>query len=269
MKESLPQRYEPQTRIEVFSRLHSRFEVDVSEVNGLENLLSFSKEAPLIIASDHLTDITIETVIAEAAKYKKIGVAAQSTHLEIPVGGRLMKWAANERIYPISTHKDTAMSRQALHRFRLADYERMAAEMLNGISIVTAAHRPSYSGTLPDHPGLAAVTLHQLTGAPIVPVAVDIQLDSEMDPVHDFIGTVKRLAIHKRPKAHISFGEPMIFPPIEKEMLDLLEKLYNLSLPVEQKEEGEIALSKVLQQGGDIMYALASLLPPEKRGIWE
>ncbi len=267
-------RSEDKSRMEFFSKLHSRLELSITERKGYKNLLAVPKDRPVVIASDHLSDITLETVIGEASPFRKVAAAAQSTHLEIPVGGRFMEWAGNNRLYPVSTNEETKHQRQAQHLYRVEDYEKMVEAMKKGESMVTAAHRPEYSGHLPHHPGLSALTLAHLTGAPIIPATVDIHASPDVirSLVKDVKGTAKRLIQRNRPQASVSFGQPIELEPIPKEDLQLLERFINIplrkTLTDEEKDRANAVYQKMMQEGETVMLALSEMLPPEKRGKW-
>jgi len=262
-------RTEPRSKIEFFSRLHSRLELDVTEVRGIENLLKEKDSKGIVIASDHLSDITLETIIAETAKYRKVGAVSQSSHLEIPIYGKFMQWAGSNRVYPIGTREETKKLRQAVHKYHLNDYQPMIEAVRSGISIVTAAHRPCYDGHLPERPGLSAVTIAQLANAPVVPASVDIIYDKQVDPVKDVKGSVIRFITGKKPRAVVSFAEPIHFDPIPISEIELVEKYMNHQLT--KKYELEMAkglLEKMQLQGKVIMKNIANMLPEEKRGVW-
>lgn len=267
-------RLEKRSKMEFFSKLHSRMEIAVTERKGYENLLAVPRDKPVVIAPDHLSDITMETVIAEASPYRKVGTASQSTHLEIPLYGKFMEWAGSRRVYPISTNEETKHQRQAQHIYRLSDYEVMADAMMRGESIVTAAHRPEYSGHLPNHSGLSALTLAHLTESPVIPAAVDIHASPEVikSLVKDLKGSVKRFVTGKKPNTTVLFGEPIEFEHISREDLQLLERFINLplrrTLSDEEKDKANAVYQKITKQGEILMQAVANLLPPEKRGKW-
>lgn len=260
-------------RIGIVTRINSESKVHKPTVEGLGNLIGIPKTEKLVIATTHLSDIDMDTAIATIAPYRDVSVASQSTHLENPISGRLMRWATENEIYGVSSKFGKKPTRLPTYRFNPKDYEAMKVALEKGRAMVIAAHKPAYEWKLPDKPGLGAVYLAQTSGATILPTAVDVQYPEFIDlsPINP--GVLRRLLQGKRPDVRVVFGRPMRLNPIPSEKLMNVTKFFNHDernrMTKDEIEEAKTTLKTLQLQGSEVMKSLADMLPRNKRGRWQ
>ncbi len=257
--------------LEQFTKAHTAFEVNVTSIEGQQILEQIPRDQPLIVASSHLSDIDTEAIASVVEPIRPIGIAVEDRHLKNPAFRLVTQSATQNRLFPITTHQDSVNRRQALHEFRLKNYEAMATAMKEqSLTMVIAAHRPTYDNQLAKHPGIGSVTLASLSHALIVPAAVVIEGKAE-ETVKGVISSIRRFIGKQRPKARIVLGEPIEIDYLTQEELTLVDELFDSTRrPREggRRIAAQAAYQKLLGQGEKVMHALASLLPPEKRGQW-
>lgn len=256
---------------------------------------SVPTKTPPIFAPTHITDpdIPIATTVlgrlkTSAGRAFNLAIADQSVHHE--PGGEFwvylgLKIAGPENFFPLDWPKVEGKKRP---RFNPKNFLPMQAAMVRGKSIVIAAHNPVFTGQL-GKGGHGAVYLAQITGQPIVPIAVD---------------TEKTGALH-RPTARVIIGSPLHLRHIdgieqyayliekwesrvtseEAAILEALEeKKEHSTLTAEESEQTARLESKAFtdeerrmwkkltaalrEQSDILMRAIAALLPEEKRGMY-
>lgn len=255
------------TGINIESKLHK------PTVKGLENLIKIPKTEKLIIATTHLSDVDMDTVIATTAPYRDLSVTSQSTHLENPVSGPIMRWATKKEIYGISSEPRRNSDWQQKFMLKPQDFEAMKVPLEKGRAVVIAAHKPTHKWKLPDISGLGDIYLAQISGATILPVAVDIQYPEfiELPPISPAV--LKRLLQRKRLDVKVTFGKPIRLSPIPPEELRMFVRFLNpdekQKMTEDEIKKSRLVLNTVLSQGSEVMQSLANMLPPAKRGRWQ
>lgn len=260
-------------RIGWTSRLNSESKLHKPTVDGLENLTAIPENQELIIATTHLSDIDMETAISTVSPYRDVSVASQSTHLENPIFGRLMRWATENEIYGVSSKFGKKPNWLPAFRFNPKDYEAMKAPLEKGRAMVIAAHRPTHEWELPDKPGLGAIYLAQISGGVILPTAVDVQYPEFIDLSPIGKGVLKRLVLGKRPDVKVTFGTPIQLTPIPQEEISVAGKFLNHDerhkMTADEIQQAKLVLEKLQLQGAEVMKSLANMLPQSKRGRWQ
>lgn len=261
------------SRIGIVTKINSELKLHKPVIEGLGNLTQIPKTEKLIIATTHLSDIDIETAIAAIAPYRDVSVTSQSTHLENPISGRIMRWAAKKEIYGISSRPRKNSTWRQDFEFNPQNYEAMRTPLEKGRALVIAAHQPTHEWKLPNKPGLGAIYLAQISGATILPTAVDIQYPEFIDLPPISLDILKRLLQGKRLDVKVAFGKPIRPTPIPSEEIKLLNKFLNHdekhTLTKDEISKSRSILEKLKLQGSEIMKSLASMLPQYKRGPWE
>jgi len=261
------------SRIGKSARFNSETKLNKPTIEGLENLTNIPRAEKLIIASTHLSDIDTETAIATVAPYRDVSVADQSTHLEIPVFGNIMRFLGENELYKVSSRFGKKGNWLPAFRLNPKDYEAMRAPLEKGRVLVIAAHQPTHEWRLPNKPGLGAIYLAQITGATILPTAIDIHHPEFIDFPIINLDILKRLLQGKRIDVRVAFGKPIKFTPIPYDEIRLLSKFLNHDerhvLTKDEINKSRSTLEKLKSQGAEVMRSLASMLPQEKRGVWQ
>ncbi|MBT3249890.1 MAG: hypothetical protein HN846_03980 [Candidatus Pacebacteria bacterium] len=210
---------------------------------------------PVIFATTHLSDLDTTAFLNVLAKETKIMVSvayesSQESPLQNSVGwfnlsiAKLM--VGKENFLPITSHQGKGV-------LAPKDYESQAEIIKNGRSIVMAGYHSrkidkargirhighnQRGVTLPNKGGVGAVFLSILSGAPIVPVAIDIESDKF------------------RPGISVKIGE-LISPKVSSDFSNW-EKMTS--------EEKRFAIRELRHYSDMILKSQASMLPTEKRG---
>jgi len=147
-----------------------------TDIEGIENIEGLPKDRPSIVVSTHRTEADIGLAIGAVGKHLPMIVSDISTHSS-PKGdlgdkstylGKKLFGSDNFR--PISYHWEG--DKKIPDAFNPMDFDAMANAMQEtGKSILMAAHNPKQSEPTP---GYGAAYLALLTGAPIVPVSVEV-----------------------------------------------------------------------------------------------
>lgn len=106
---------------------------------------------------------------------------------------------------------------------------------------------------------------------PLVPVALDIQSKRPLKPRRLDI-RAKNLIFGKKADVKMIIGNPMSFPEIPYDQLQLTINLFSpdkrRTMTAKQIGDAQKIIETLLVEAGEVMQALASNLPPEKRGKW-
>lgn len=226
-------------------------------VEGRQNLPS----GACVVATTHLSGYDVPEVAAELMKNRNAGMAMQSTILNFPMLRPFIHLMGEEDFFPISNRNSSNLDFEGLEQMRDAITK-------EGKTIVLAAHNPTKDWKLPDNPGLAAVILAHAAKVPLVPVDLDIQ--SKTYP--KLRRLVKNSVLGKKPDAKMIIGSPISFPEISEDKLKAVINLYSLDkrrvMSEEQIRGAKVTLNILKSEAESVMKALASNLPPEKRGKW-
>ena len=249
---------------------YSEFFIKPPRTQGLNNLTQIPQNQPLIIASTHLSDIDVQTVAANIAPYRNVGIASQASNQRDFLIGSFLRLAGIANVFGITNEYDSK-KHLSHYKFNHEDFEIMNEAIKKGKTIVIAAHNPTYNWKLPEKPGKGAVYLAQLSNAMILPAALDIQSDMPIGMADDKINSIKRFILGKKPNARIIIGKPIKFSPIEqhdlKQMADYFENKIKNQFKNQDLEKIQITITKIKEQAQTIMKVLADMLPQEKRAI--
>lgn len=227
-------------------------------VEGRENMPT----GPCVVAATHLSGFDVPEVAAEMMKNRKTGMSMQSSIYDHPLPKLLMQLMGKDNFFPLSNRNSSSLNDEDLKQMETAIVK-------DGRTIVVAAHNPTKEWKLPDNPGLSAVILAHAAKVPLVPVALDIQ---SRIPVREGIISIVKNALKHRPGSKIIIGNPMSLPEISDGKLEAAINLFSpdkrRAMTKEQIEEAQGVLDILKSEAGEVMKALASNLPPEKRGKW-
>lgn len=226
-------------------------------VEGRENL----PPGPCVVATTHLSGYDVPEVTAEMMKNRNAGMALQSTILNFPLARPFVHMLGKENFFPLSNRNSSILNAEEIEQLK-------DAIVRDGKTLVVAGHNPTKDWKLPDSPGLAAVILAHAATVPLVPVALDIQSKTYPKPRR----LVKNSIFGKKPDAKMIIGSPISVSEIPDDQLQLAMNLYSPGkrrlMTQEQVQEVQATLDILKSEAGEVMKALASNLPPEKRGKW-
>lgn len=272
-----PESYEeekikPETSKRLLTALEmTRLNFSKIEVIGEENLNDIPEDARVVIAVDHLNNLSIPTAALELGSRLPIQISNQSTqfpflgrgHLGVAVGGK-------DNFKGIDYDSKTNEPKP----FNPENFDQMLQPLDEGYAIVVAAHNPVNTNVLPEKAGYGAAYLAGIADAYIVPVSVNIKsevhvMEANAGILKNMKGTIDMLA--NRPEAEVTIGKPRKIQ--EGSDIHRLNALF-----MKRKEEGrltgdELEEFRLLRHSlavasDEIMEDLASMLPEEKRGEW-
>lgn len=264
--------------------LYSEIVTQRPQVVDLHNLEKIPKGINPIIAGTHLrSDTSLQIIARELGKKFNLGIALQSENRKNPLINAFFSLVGQDNFYDIDNKTIRRMvngksERTDTYKLNFNNYEAMRDAMKIGKTLLIAGHwAPIYNGILPDKPGFAAVYLAHLSGQRVVlPIALDIYTDNEdLGRIDRIPSIIKNLLTGNRPKSKMTICKPLILDPINSLEIDLMKRL--IQAKIEQKPSGlnskeeKIAVEtnkKIRRDSEKVMYALAYVLPPEKRGIW-
>ncbi len=261
----------PQPESESFPRTSERLlrsvellaktQVSKVEVSGREHLEELRPEEVPIFTTSHIQDVDIPLAVAVFGRAQTatgrtfdIAVTDQSVHhsfREEPSTNIGLRAAGKENFIPIDWKKGSGGKTP---RFNPANFPPMRAAMERGKSIVIAAQNPTFTGSL-GKGGVGAVYLAQLSGQPIIPFAVDMG---------------EKEGVLQRPVANTHIGAPLRLEPIPgiAQLAALEEKRSNRTMNGEEQVTYRQLVHALKEQSQQVMQAIASMLPAEKRGIY-
>ncbi len=246
------------------------FNLGKVEVRGLDNLDKISRDERVIIATSHISDMDIPVVVAKLGRRLNPIVSNQSFQHEFSKSALpniAMRIAGEENFVPIDYDVETGKP-----SFNPKNFEAIQKDKRN---VVVAAHNPTDEWELPDKGGYGAVYLAEISGATILPVAVDIKSEEKvgMGPRRGKMGETIKIflkSVIRRPDTDVVIGEP-----IKLEKIDGLERFSELMdikkqrrLNKEELGEFKNLSDKLRERSAEVMTALAHLLPKEKQGRW-
>jgi 1-acyl-sn-glycerol-3-phosphate acyltransferase len=247
------------------------------EVVGRENLEQLTPGMRVIFATTHTSDNDVLLAVEALGEDFDLAVTDMSIHRNLRQSAKAMdptilgiKIAGKENFLSLKYSQRKAGRRGWIDP---EDTEKIKATLEAGKSVIIAAHNPTFDGKLSANPGFATIRAAQITeNAVVVPVAV--QIGEPADVLG--IGNPKNIleTRRKRPSLKVSIGEPLRFddPEVKKagDFIDenVRRREAGSSLPDDARKLG--AARKIIRkEGGRLMRAIASMLPPEKRGVWQ
>lgn len=214
-------------------------------VVGLQNLEKIPKGSKVIFATNHTEDINVPIAAAILARNFDIAIVDESTHhnfFAYPLVCLGIKIAGTKNFLPLDYVKDKNHVWRPGH-FNPKNFEEMAKALNSGKSIVIAAHNPGRP--IPEKAGWGAVYLAMKANAYIVPIAIDL----------------KDTNLAKKPDVTVKIGKPTKLSPIDTEAIKQIAS--------QDKKRFKAAKEKLRPHTNWLMTTLASMLPEEKRGIWD
>lgn len=245
-------------------RFLTRLVLRKPQLEGLQNLQEIPPGQHVIFAVSHISDSDMPAAASELLTYRPMDIVNLSTaHTDFIQNTGMKLTGTKGRFLGIKNTFDH-VHQKPISEFSPENFVTIA-QSLQKKDVMIAAHNPSKTWQLTRNPGIGAVYLAQLTGAPIIPVAVNIHSERAigMSPdIHDekrtgamaaLAKSIKELITGQKPEVTIHIGKPIVVSPMEE------EKLSNPTREV---------LMELRGQGAEIMQAIAEMLPAEKRGEW-
>ena len=250
-------------------RLWKRMQVKGEiETEGMENLDLIPPGKKVIFAPTHITDGDIPAAALALGDHFKLGIVNQSVHHRLTGEPSMylgLLLAGKGNFYPVDFEWVKRKGKKSkVGRFNPQNYLAMSKAMdEEGKAMVMAAHSPAFNSKLPGKGGFGVVFLAGLTDAVVVPVAVDFQSE------HTITAETYLQNIVHRSGVKIRIGKPIDFEPIEgiEDSLELFSQEKGL-LSADERAESRRILKTLTRQSNQLMRELASLLPPDKRGVW-
>jgi hypothetical protein len=241
------------------------------EVIGEEHLKEIPEGARVIIAVDHLNNLSIPAAALVMGRRLPIQISNQSTqfsfrenpggHLGVAVGGK-------DNFKGIDYDAETNEPKP----FNPENFDAMLDPLNEGYAIIVAAHNPVNTNVLPEKAGYGAAYLAGIADAYILPVSVNVK--SEVRVMEGKAGILKNIKgtvdmLKNRPEAEVTIGKPRKVSE-EKEIqrfhyLFMKHKEMGRLTP-EELEEFKKLRGSLNAASEEIMEDLAEMLPEEKRG---
>lgn len=234
-------------------------------VHGLSHIESLPQDTPIIAATSHATDADVPFSAYAIASIRNVIITNQSTHYRFsqdPLSYIALHIGGRKNFLPISY--DPVVHQRPTPRFNINDFDPMAAAIHRGKDIVIAAHNTSVHNGLERH-GYGAVYLANRTGAPIIPIGVQVDID-HASSIHMADHPI-RTVLH-RPAITIRIGEPLPFEPLANidEFSRILRDTPRDQLTPSQQSFVLQTFTAMGQQSDRVLRTIASLMPPPNRG---
>jgi hypothetical protein len=271
-----PEKIKPHTseRLLVALKLN-RLNFGKVEVLGLENLQEIPTNSKVVIAVDHLTNLSVPTSAMVMADKLPILISAQSSSFSVfenPMGNTGIAAGGKKNFRKI----DYNIKNDRPGPLNPENFLAMAEDMEDGFATIVAAHNPVNDNTLPEKGGYAAAYLAGMTDSYVLPMAINIKKDevraaeSGAGLMHNIKATFAMLT--ERPDVEVTIGHPHKLVQSED-----IKRFHELFL---KHKSGEILssndraefsqLRKSLEEASqNIMIDLAKMLPEKKRGKWK
>jgi hypothetical protein len=230
-------------------------------VSGQEYLEQLRPGNKVIVATTHISDMDVPFAAYALRRSLNLAITEMSIHRDLSYSlragdpsflGTLIAGRKNflTVTYPTPERGDLTIQ----------DLANVGIALDKGKAVVIAAHnRPGkeqINRQLDSHPGYFAVLSAYLSGALVLPVAVQIGEPTDAYGT-DTIDHWKEL-VKVRPPVQVTIGSPLQFNPPDgvKEAATVRELLH-------------VSRGNLRRDRETLMVALADLLPGEKRGIWD
>jgi hypothetical protein len=243
------------------------------EVIGEDHLKEIPEGARVVIAVDHLNNLSIPTATLEMGKRLPIQISNQSTQFlwkENP-GGRVGVVVGGEKNFK---GIDYDAKTNEPKPFNPENFDGMLEPLNEGYAIIVAAHNPVNTNKLPERAGYGAAYLAGIANAYILPVSVNVK--AEVHTMEGRAGMLKNLKgqiamLKNRPEAEVTIGKPRKLA--EERDIQQLHYLF-----MKHKEAGRLSPEEMQEfkhlrisldaASDEIMEDLAAMLPENKRGEW-
>ncbi len=248
-----------------------------TEIVGAEKFKEIPEGKKVIFATSHMTEYDVPIAIAvlgENYKNKDLKVVDQDSHHKFFGGEKPvflgLKIAGMKNFHSVDVK---GIGNERISRFNPKNFNPIKESLDKGSPVVIASYldvvHKGPSWELPDRIGNGAAYLAQITeDAVVVLVAVDIQADEPFG-----VGKIDVMHVvkNRRPRVNVVVGSPMELKKIEgiDEFTQFLRKrAHKVDVIYEGKERFKEIKLALQNESGQIINAIADLLPEEKRGRW-
>ncbi len=243
------------------------------EVIGEEYLKEIPEGAKIVIAVDHLNNLSIPTAALELGSRLPIQISNQSTQFsfrENPGGNIGVVAGGKKNFKGIDYDSETDKPKT----FNPENFDEMLDPLSEGYAMVVAAHNPVNNNKLPEKGGYGAAYLASIADAYVVPVSVNIK--SEVHVMEGNAGIINNLKgavsmLKNRPEAVISIGKPRKVAEeanIQKFHSLFMKRKESGRLSADELEEFKRLRASLNSASNEIMEDIAIMLPEEKKGTW-
>jgi hypothetical protein len=241
------------------------------DVIGLENLQEIPAGGKIVIATDHLNNLSVPTAAMVMADKLPIKISAQSSSfslLENPMGHTGIAAGGKKNFRAI----DYDIKNDRPKPLNPENFSAMAEDLEAGFAEIVAAHNPVKNNQLPEKGGYAAVYLAGITDGYVLPMAINIKkaevhaAESGAGIMHNLKATLSLLK--EKPDVEVVIGHPR--QVAQSHEIKCFHELFLRHKSGEALSKDELAefskLRKSLEAASEnIMQDLAELLPEERR----
>ena len=276
INENIPEKEIPQTSKRLKAALElNRINFGKVDVSGWENLNEIPVGGKIVIATDHLTNLSVPTAAMVIADKLPILISAQSSSfslLENPMGHTGIAAGGKKNFRAI----DYDMKNDRPAPLNPENFSVMAEDLEKGYAEIVAAHNTVKNNQLPEKGGYAAAYLAGMTDSYVLPLAVNIKkedvraAESGAGIIHNIKATLSMLK--ERPDVEVKIGHP--FKIVQAEDIKRFHNLFikyksGENLSGEERKEFSVLRKSLEEASQKIMADLADMLPEEKRGNWQ
>lgn len=242
------------------------------ELRGAEHLGEIPQGSRIVIAVDHLNNLSIPTAALMLGKELPIIISNQSTqfsfhenpqgHIGVALGGK-DNFAGID--YDPESEKPKA--------FNPENFDAMLAPLNEGYAVIVAAHNPVNTDKLPERGGYGAAYLAGIADAYIVPVSVNIKSKHDIhtsESRNNFLKNLKASldVIKDRPEVEVTIGTP--HKVSETKDIVRFHELFikrkeGMKLSSEEVTEFHQLRGSLDGASDEIMEELSAMLPKKKK----
>jgi hypothetical protein len=264
----------PETSKRLLAALEpTRLNFSKIELIGADHLAEIPPDAKVVIAVDHLNNLSIPAAALMLGRRLPVQISNQSTqfsfrenpggHIGVAVGGK-------DNFKGIDYNAETNEPKP----FNPENFDDMLEPLGEGYAMIVAAHNPVNTNKLPEKAGYGAAYLAGISDAYILPVSVNVK--SEVHVMEGKAGLLKNIKgtidmVRNRPEVEVTIGKPHKIA--EEADIQKFHKLF-----MKRKETGRLSADELEEfkhlrislnaASDEIMEDLAGMLPSEKRGEW-
>lgn len=243
-------------------------------VDGMENLYDLPKDAQLVLATSHLSDIDIQTVTAALGDNLPLVITSLTANQNDPMLGRVINHIGREYFLDVEAKFEGQYIRSKL---KPENMQAISESLDEGRVPVIAAMNPSKKEEweMTKHPGrMLPYVASMKDNVYVVPVAVDIHSPKPIGratPKNIARAALNRIS-GRRPATSIHVLNPVHFEKMPKEDLRLYDRYLSderFGMTDAEKEKAESVQAELLARGEQVGVKIAAALPKEKRGVWQ
>jgi hypothetical protein len=268
-------------RVETSKRLllalePTRLNFSKMELLGEEHLAEIPPGSKVVIAVDHLNNLSIPTAALMMGKNLPIIISNQSTQFsfrENPQGHLGVALGGKDNFRGIDYDPESEKPKA----FNPENFDSMEESLNEGYAMIVAAHNPVNTNTMPEEGGYGAAYLASIADAYILPVSVDIKAKRGIhtsESKTNFLKNIKASldVVRERPEVTVSIGRPYKIPQekdIQRFHEIFMKRKGGEKLSSEESQEFHRLRTSLDEASDEIMKTLAAMLPEEKRGEWK